>query len=189
MKTETFRRLLAACTIGGTLALTSISAAAQGSGFYAGVGVGMTSADVCDDLVGLGLTSCDDDDSGIKIYAGKSFTQNFSAEIGWIDLGEIKVTGPGGTGTVSVDGFQFAGLGIVPISPQVAFFGKFGLYLWDGSASGPGGSLSDDGTDIMFGLGLNWNLAKQLDLRAEWERFDIDGDGVNMFSAGVSFRF
>lgn len=149
----------------------------------------MTSFDVCDDLIGLGLASCDDDDSGIKVYAGKNVTQNFGVEVGWVDLGEIAGSGPGGTATVGVDGFQVAALGMLPVNPRISLFVKGGLYLWDLSASGPGGSLSDDGTDIMYGLGLNWNLARRLDLRVEWEQFDIDGDDVSLLSAGVAFRF
>lgn len=189
MKSKAFGRFLTVCFIGSMLAAASASASAQGSGIYIGAGAGMTSVDVCDDLVGLGLTSCDDEDTGIKVYAGKTFTPNFGAEIGWVDLGEITATGPGGTATVGVDGFQVAALGLLPVNPQISFFGKVGLYLWDLSASGPGGSLSDDGSDFMFGLGLNWNLARQLDLRVEWEQFDIGGDDVSLISAGVAFRF
>jgi OOP family OmpA-OmpF porin len=189
MTTAITRKLLALCSLAALLGAASLPAAAQGTGWYGGISAGMTSFDVCDDLVGLGLTSCDDDDSGFKVYAGNRFSQNFSAELGWVDLGEITLTGPGGTAKVGVDGIQIAGLGMVPVSPQVSFFGKVGLYLWDLSASGPGGSLSDDGADIMFGLGLNWSLAKQLDLRVEWEQFDVDGDDVNLISVGVQFRF
>jgi OOP family OmpA-OmpF porin len=186
---ENLSRLLALCLVSIALFAVAIPASAQGTGFYVGAGAGMTSVDLCDDLVGLGLTSCDDDDTGFKVYAGNRFSPNFSAELGWVDLGEITATGPGGTVKLGVDGIQIAGLGMVPVSPQVTFFGKVGLYLWDVSASGPGGSLSDDGSDIMFGLGLSWNLAKQLDLRVEWEQFDVDGDDINLISAGVQYRF
>lgn len=189
MKSKAFGRFLTVCFIGSTLAAVSVSASAQDSGFYVGAGAGITSFDACDDLVGLGLTSCDDEDTGIKVYAGKTFTPNFAAEVGWVDLGEITATGPGGTATLGVDGFQIAALGLLPVNPQISFFVKGGLYMWDLSASGPGGSLSDDGSDFMFGLGMNWNLARQLGLRVEWEQFDIDGDDVNMLSAGVLFRF
>ena len=189
MKSAATRNFLAACVVGGALASASIPVSAQDSGFYAGLGAGMTSADTCDDLVALGVTSCDDDDTSLKIYAGKRFTPNFSAELAWVDLGEVTATGPGGTATAGVDGFQIAGLGMVPVSPQVSFFGKLGFYLWDTQFTAPGMSLSDDGTDVMFGLGLNWHLARQLDLRVEWEQFDIDGSDVSLLSAGVAFRF
>lgn len=189
MTTDKVRKLLALCSIGAALAAAAAPALGQGTEFYAGVGVGTTSADVCDDLAGLGLTGCDDKDTGFKLYFGKGINQNLAVEIGWVDLGKVAATGPGGSARVSADGIQAAALGIVPVNPRFGVFGKVGLYLWDVSATGPGGSLSDDGSDIMFGLGLYWNLAQQLDLRAEWEQFDLDGDDITMISVGLRYRF
>jgi len=188
MKTEIVRRLLTLCLAGGVL-LTAIPASAQETGFYVGAGAGVTTTDVCDSLSGLGLTSCDDEDTGFKIFGGKRFNQNFAVELGWVDLGEVAATGPGGTARVETDGIQVAAVGILPVNPRFHVFGKVGLYLWDVSASAPGLSLSDDGTDIMFGLGAAWDLVDRLDLRAEWERFDVDGDNVDMFSVGALYKF
>lgn len=189
MKTENVRRLLTLCLAGGALLTAAIPASAQGTGFYVGAGAGVTSTDVCGGLGGLGLTSCDDEDTGFKIFGGKRLNQNLAVEVGFVDLGEITATGPGGTAQVETDGIQVAAVGILPVNPRFHVFGKVGLYLWDVSASGPGGSLSDDGTDLMFGFGAAWNLADRLDLRAEWEQFDIDGDDVDMFSVGLLYRF
>lgn len=183
----TTAKLLALCSLAVLLGATALPAAAQG--WYAGISVGTTSVDVCDDLVAVGATSCDDTDSGLKLYAGNEISRNLGVELGWVDLGKVTASGPGGSAKVEVDGFQIAALGILPVNPRFSVFGKVGLYLWDVSATGSGGSLSDDGSDIMFGLGLNWNLTQNLDLRAEWEQFDIDGDDVSLISAGVRLRF
>jgi len=187
MTTATLRRLLALCSLGALLGAASGPAAAQGTGFYAGIGAGSTTTDFCDQFIGL--TSCDDKDTGFKIYAGNRVNANVSLEIGWVDLGEITATGPGGTARITVDGIQAAVLGIAPLNQRFHVFGKFGLYLWDGKATAPGLTLSDDGTDIVFGLGLGWRLSKQVDLRAEWERFDVDDEGVDMLSVGLQLNF
>lgn len=190
MTMELIRRL---SFVGGlliaVLCLSVGPAAAQGTGFYAGGSIGQTSVDVCDDLNGLGLTSCDDKDTGFKLFGGYNFNQNFGVEIGFVDLGEITATGPGGTARLESDGFQAVAVGIIPINPQFGVFGKLGLFMWDVTASGPGGSLSDDGTDIMFGAGVAWRFTPQLSLRGEWERFDFDGDDVDMLSVGLQFNF
>jgi OOP family OmpA-OmpF porin len=183
------RKPLALCALGVLLGAVSLPAAAQGSGWYAGISAGPTSADVCDDLSGLGLASCDDSDTGFKVFGGKALSPNFALELGFVDLGKVTATGPLGSAKVTVDGLQFAGLVVGPINPSFSVFGKIGLFLWDVSATGPGGSLSDDGSDFMFGVGAAWNLTPQFALRAEWEQFDIDGDDVTMISAGVQFRF
>lgn len=164
-------------------------AGAQSTGFYAGGSVGRSTVDLCDDLNGLGLTGCDDSDTGFKLFGGYEINRNFAVELGFVDLGEISATGPGGTATAETDGFQVAAVGMLPINPQFGIFGKLGAYMWDLSASGPGGSLSDDGTDIMFGAGVSWRFMPQLSLRGEWERFDIGGDDVDLLSVGLQFAF
>jgi len=182
-----FKRLLAA----GGIAIGSMAgtAAAQQTGLYLGGSAGMTSVDVCDDLSGLGLTDCDDSDIGLKLFGGYRINQNFAAEVGFIDLGEVTVSGPGGSGSVESDGIQFAGVGIIPVNPQFDVFGKLGFFMWDVSASGPGGTADDDGTDLMFGVGAAWKFSPQLAARAEWERFDLDGDDVDFLSIGLQFNF
>jgi OOP family OmpA-OmpF porin len=190
MMTSTgFRKLLALCAAGATMFAAAAPASAQGTSFYIGASAGTTSSNVCDNLGGLGLTACDDGDTGLKIYGGALLNQNFALELGYADLGKVTATGPGGTATASVDGLQFAALGILPLNPKFSLFGKVGLYLWDVKVAGSGGSISDDGNDIMLGLGLMWNLTQQFALRAEWERFDVDGDDIDMISVGAQFRF
>ncbi len=174
------------------LGLTIAPAAAQSTGFYVGGGIGITSIDVCGDLTALGATSCDDEDTGFKIFGGYNVNQNLAVEVGYVDLGEITASGGGATVRADIDGFQVAAVGILPLNPQFSVFGKIGLLLWDvsASASGPGGfaSVSDDGTDLMFGVGGSWNFLPQLSLRAEWERFDVDED-ADMFSVSIVYRF
>lgn len=180
MTKETLRRTLALSAFCAALAVASAPASAQ---FYAGASAGPASVDLCDDLSGLGLTSCDDEDIGLKIFAGSGINQNLAVELAWVDLGEIKGSAPGGPARLKVDGVQVAALGILPLNPRWRAFGKLGLYLWDLSASRVGG------TDNVLGGGAVWNTARGLDVRFEWERFFIDGGDMDMLSAGVQFNF
>jgi OmpA-OmpF porin, OOP family len=160
------------------------TAAAQG---YIGAGAGITKAesDVC-----AGLSNCDDEDTGMKIFGGFKFNPNVGLEASWVDLGEVSASVPGGTATGEVDGFGLAVVGMIPLNEKFGLFGKVGAYMWDSTVSAPGfGSVSDDGTDIMFGGGVNWNLTTRFGLRAEWERFDIDGDNIDFISIGAQFNF
>ncbi|MDX1527701.1 MAG: outer membrane beta-barrel protein [Gammaproteobacteria bacterium] len=160
----------------------------EGGGFYVGAGGGFTSVDLCGDPALAGATSCDDDDVGFKVFGGLKVNQYFGAEIGYADLGEASVSGPGGTATAEVDGFQFAAVGSYPIE-QFSLLGKVGFYIWEGEISTPVGSFDDDGTDFMFGIGGAFHFSPQLSIRGEWERFDVDGDDVDMFSASVIYSF
>lgn len=184
--------------IGGVVAsvlmgVTAGPALAQGmmgpdAGFYVGAGGGFTSVDLCGDPALAGATSCDDDDVGFKIFGGFKVNQYFSAELGYVDLGEASASGPGGSATAEVDGFQFAAVGTYPIE-QFSLLGKVGFFSWDGEISTTSGNFSDDGTDFMFGIGGAFHFTPQLSVRGEWERFDVDGDDVDMFSASVVYKF
>lgn len=125
----------------------------------------MTTMDICDDLGGLGFTNCDDEDTGIKIFGGYKFNPNFGVEASWVDLGEVSVAGPGGSASFAVDGFGLAAVGMIPLNERFGVFGKVGLYMWDVSGGGLATGISDDGSDIMFGAGVNWNLTDRFGCR------------------------
>lgn len=87
--------------------------------------------------------------------------------------------------------------------PDFGFFGVFakaGLTAWDagGRSSSLGGiadDLGDDGFDPAYGIGARltfWSI----EVRAEYEYFDIDLDGpggagadLSMFSLGAAWTF
>ena len=184
MKLETPKRFGLVCLAVMLCAVTG-TVAAQG---YLGAGAGITTVDLCDDFSGPGV-SCDDKDTGMKIFGGFKFNPNFGVEASWVDLGEVSVSDPGGSASVEVDGFGVAAVGMIPINPQFGIFGKLGAYMWDASGGGLASGSSDDGTDIMVGAGVNWNFTSRFGVRAEWERFDIDGDDVDFLSVGAQYNF
>lgn len=176
------------CIAGISAAVLCVFSGAASAEGYIGAGAGLTTVDVCDDISGAGI-SCDDEDTGLKIFGGYKFNPNFAVEGLWADLGEVSATGPGGTASVEVDGFGAAAVGIIPLGEKFNVFGKVGAFMWDASGGGVASGSDEDGTDIMFGAGVGWNLTKNFGLRAEWERFDIDGDDVDFLSIGAQINF
>ena len=61
-------------------------------------------------------------------------------------------------------GFGLAVVGM-PLNERFGVFGKVGLYMWDVSGGGLATGISDDGSDIMFGAGVNWNLTDRFGCR------------------------
>lgn len=155
---------------------------------YIGAGAGMTTIDFCDEFAAPGV-SCDDGDTGLKIFGGYKFSPNLAVEGAWVDLGDVTLSSGIGSASVGTDGLEVAAVGIWPINPKWNVFGKLGLYMWDASVSTGFGSVSEDGTDLMFGFGGTWNFAERISLRAEWERFDLDGEDADFLSVGVQFNF
>ena len=174
---------------GLALCASAPPAIAKDSGGYVGASVGVTAIDICDDLNALGFTNCDDEDTGFKIFGGYKFNPYFAVEGGYADFGEISASFGGSTVTAESDAVFAAAVGILPVGKRFSLFGKAGLFFWDITASGPAGTASDDGTDALLGIGLNYDITEQWAVRAEFESYDSGDDDVTAFSGGVQCNF
>lgn len=181
------RGLLLASALG--LALITTPAFAKDTGAYAGGSIGLTTVDICGELAAVGATTCDDEDTGFKLFGGYKFNRNLTVEGGFVDFGEISASNATSSVTVSSDALFAAAVGILPVSSNFSVFGKLGFFMWDLAATGTAGTFSDDGTDFLIGLGLGFDITERLTIRAEWEDYDGGGDGVTFLSAGLQYNF
>jgi len=153
-------------------------------------------------------SSWDDSDWGWKAQLGYQFNPNFALEGGYVNLGKVDYraayTQGGATGDYKVDGWNVAGLGIVPLDDRFSLFGKLGVINARTSAdlngSGLGGVGNGNFGDTRwrpdYGIGGMYNLTRNTGLRLEYERFDGVGDAattgdanVDLISLGVSHKF
>jgi len=160
---------------------------------WLGVSGGSSETDEFCDGFGFGI-DCDDMDTGIKVFIGADIAPHFGIEAFWTDLGEASARNTSGDSVkVEVDGIGFSLLPTLPVSDDFQIFGKIGLFAWDAEAEanigGNRARASDDGSDPFYGFGARLVLGEGFALRAEWERFDLDGDEVTFASAGAEFRF
>jgi OOP family OmpA-OmpF porin len=144
------------------------------------------------------LGTVDATDTGYKIFGGYMFNRHFGIEGAYVNLGEVSYSGdffgsPVTGGKVEVSGFNVSALGALPINEQFSVFGKIGLLLWDAEASDTTGgvpfSAKEDGTDISFGIGVNFDFNRNLGVRAEWEVFTTDEADATLLSIGVVWKF
>lgn len=174
--------------------------AAGDAGWYAGLSAGRTDFDVsCSDLAGIGFVgSCDDDDTGWKVYGGYQFTKNWGLEFGYVDFGELDVKGTilgiPATAKAEVDGWTLSGVGTLPFTDNFSGFAKLGLIRAEADikATVGGVTVSDDdsSTEWTAGLGVKYDFTKNVSLRAEWERFnDLGDDDADLLSVGLVFKF
>ena len=186
------RTLLAAACAAG---IAGLAVPASAEGWYAGASFGNSKDnDWCEDVSG----SCDDKDSGWKLFAGNQFNKNAAIEFGYVDLGETSangtVLGIPVTATGEATGFNVSLVGMMPVGATSNLTGRIGLFRWDsdvsGTAAGIPVSVSDSGTDLAFGVGASFGIGKNAALRIEWERFqDIgDEDDVDLLSLGIAFN-
>ena len=168
----------------------SSTAFAQG---YVGAAFGATKFDVdCS-----GTTTCDDTDSGGKIYGGFKFTPNWGAEISYFHFGKAKATlgldsselkasafgaGVAFSGVLTPGWTGVARLGVARVKTEVS-----------ATVGGISASDSENKTKAYYGVGIGYMLMPNLSIDAtadftKW-KFDTDTDNVRLLSFGVTYSF
>jgi len=146
---------------GGAFAQASMSPVPA---FYVGAEVG--SADVGPE-----------DDIGYKILGGYQFHRNFAAELGYgflFDKNDVEVTA-----------LELVAVGLWPLGNNFSILGKLGFANWE--VDSPFGS--NDGTDITWAVGAQWDFARNLGFRATWQRYETDPDSTDFLNIGVIWKF
>jgi len=149
-------------------------------GWYIGIGIGQSKAKgACDGVSGPGIT-CDETDTAGKILGGYQLSRNFALELGYADLGQAKATFTGaGSATIETRGFEFTGVGMLPVSERFSVLAKAGLFNWKVDSkdqTGLVGSANASGTDLTYGFGVKFDFTKDFAARGEWQRYKDVGD-------------
>lgn len=195
------RVLLAAVAVCGA---SAARAEAVGSGAYFGLSAGQTMLpDYCESAPGLVVTTCDDEDTGYRIFGGYKFHTNLAVEGAYVNFGAFPATGsylglPFGVET-ELTGFTAHAVGMIPLGDRFTLLGRAGAIFWnmDSSAQvfGFSGSESESGADIALGIGGQFNFTPNFGLRADFDLYpDLGNDDtgeadVTMVSVGLVFSF
>ena len=171
--------------------LLASAVGAQAADFYVGGSVGGSRYQVDEEP---GVRLLDKSDTGYKLFGGVQFIPQFALEFGYVDLGKLRAEVAPFAVDLKGRGAFVDAVGLLPVSDAVTLFGKVGAFNGKvkGRVSGLG-STDDSGTDVKFGVGAAYQVAPNLAVRAEWERyrfnvFDDKGD-TDLVSVGVSYRF
>jgi OOP family OmpA-OmpF porin len=202
----------------GFAAVSGQAALAAESGWYLGLGVGLSQAGIHHERiatqVGVPVTaiSFDDDDRdiGYKLFGGYKFNKNFAVEGGYFNLGEFGFTAnyaPANTftGTGKFQGLNLDLVGILPVSEKFSAFGRVGYIYTEAkdnfTGTGAGAAVAafnpnpekKDG-NYKYGLGVQYDFTYNLGLRVEWERYRVNdavgnkGD-IDMALIGLVYTF
>ncbi len=178
-------------------------------GAMAGVAdLGVSSADLEEDLAGLGHMSdvdLDDSDLAYTFYAGYRFEEPFSIEAGYVNLGEVdgSILTPSPPGPFLDDlenVYPFLGEGYYvnarwyPIDTDRVHVGVGGgVWMWEAEveATGALGSfdfIDEDGIDPVIGVSVLIDLNPSIQLRAEYDRYFFDDEEADVLLVGLQFR-
>ncbi len=181
------------------LVAASTPALSQDAGWYGGLGIGQsTFIGACDGI--SSPDSCQEKNTAWKIFGGYQFNRNFAGEFGYTDLGKTTASFVGfGSLSNAVTGFELTGVGSLPVNQQVSVYGRLGFFLWNADfkdGTGLIGSASASGMGLTFGFGASFNLATNVALRLEWQRYKEVGDvnttingDIDLIGAGLVVKF
>ena len=139
-----------------------------------------------------GIQTFDASSDAWKIYGGTELNKFFALELTYYDLGDFDDAQGGTTFHASIDAWDLAFRGIIPLGKHFELFGRLGYSYMSVESSTTIGlsSVSVDGSnwELLYGAGVGVKLGERFGLRAEWEAWDV-ADSLDAWSVGAYFRF
>ncbi len=168
--------------------------------WYAGATVGQWMDDEGAEFPNSGFPFSSIDDGIASGFLGLRLSERFAVEAGYYDLGGFVCCDYSSVDfVVQPPTFDFdrrgTSLGVVGTHPVGRFqlFAKVGVLSWksEGTIIGfqENRTVSEDGTDALFGVGVAFRAAKVLDFRVQWEFSEVDGQDLQALTAGLQFNF
>ena len=182
----------AALLVSAMVILADANAAQSGWFIGGSVGQSQLEANIEDPVFPGFPPTFDENDTAWKLFGGYSWvlakTFGFSIEGSYVDFG--KPTQDFNMAQIAIEptAFDLFGVASVDIGP-IGVFGKVGYAWWDVDVDFVDEAFSDDGNDVVYGLGARFNLWS-LQFRAEYEIYDIsDIEDLTMWSVGAAWTF
>ena len=192
--------------IAGAVALFSLASGSAFAQSYVGGNIGESHANHgCDAAAASGaITSCDKNDFAWKLYGGYQLPGTpWAAELSYMDLGKFKGSGNGVSGDAKDSYWGLGG------AYRPSFGSGWGGVARLGAAYGTSkvdydlgdtllGEHSKNGWHPYYGLGVNYEIAKNVKIEADWDNtkitsqvptFGSSTNVVNSYTLGASIGF
>ena len=164
------------------------------SDMYFGVGVGKTSTDTTNVVIEATSYAFKYEEVSYRALIGKRLNDNMSVELQYTDFTKDNTIEKNSTWTAYMSVSSIGVSGVYHFNPQADFspFVKLGVSAWDvdltikNMTTGVSANGDEDGTDVLYGVGVDGKITDTMKYRVEFERLDEDIDSV---SAGVLFDF
>lgn len=204
--------------VAAAITMVSSTVLADDSGFYVLGAVGQTrvnydkaGADTA--LTNAGVTglvsTTSNNPTAYRLQAGYQFHPNWAIESGYVDLGKISYSATGVVGvtpgtaneTDKAEAWNVSAVGILPFGNSFSALGKLGIASVRSAANatvtltGVGTATlgqSKTKTNATYGLGLKYDLTKNVSVRGDYDNYDtgVTGAGnIGVWSLGVAYKF
>lgn len=187
------------------VSLSLFAAAAHALEIYGGAGGVKTSlTGGCDAAGAAAASNCDQGSSGYKAFVGFQLIPLSAIEVGYVDFGKAEGSGivSGTVRNLSLEASSVYVAGVLrgTFFDRVTVQGKLGLQRWEAKgnlgSSSLGTQQSDNGYNVMGGVGLSVRIVGPLGIIGEVERYQGVGSSdktgkadINVYSLGVVVRF
>jgi OmpA-like transmembrane domain len=144
--------------------------------------------------------------NGLKVFAGRLWGA-YGVEFAYYDLGKYDFVDAGGATTdqLKTSAFAVSGIYSTPLGQGYSFNAKLGVAFTDARydckvscGTPPFVDTTQKGTSSVYSIGLGWQAANSVMLRADFEHFGALHHAIStnrfkspydMFSLGVQFQF
>ena len=157
-------------------------------GGYAGFGFGQSKYR---DYV---ATTSETRSEGWKLYSGYQFNKYLGVEGSYVNLNDMKAKT--GTTVIGLDtsAWALAAVGSYPLTDKFSVMAKLGAAFvqnntWTKVGTALAKRIGDDNYQPYYGVGVSYALLDNFNLRAEWERFDLDDFKIDLMTAGFALEF
>ncbi|MGH8669669.1 MAG: porin family protein [Burkholderiales bacterium] len=163
--------------LGAAAMAVSAGAMAQqaDTGLYLGASIGQADLEI-------------DKDTAWKIFGGYQLNRTFAVELGYTNLGEASETVLGVPATAEATAWEVIGVAKFPVANQFSVYGLAGIAMVEAEGRAGGITVSDDSTELTFGVGAQYDVSRNLGVRAQWQRYGADED-IDVISLGVVWKF
>lgn len=128
-----------------------------------------------------------DDKSGAKkLYTGVNITKDTSLEAFWSDFGDAELKNGTQSGDINYKAIGVSGVYKPPISiAGIRPLGKLGIAKFTTKDKGDVSSKQVNNSSLFLGVGAEYELTQNINLRAEFERYDKD---IKQYNLGLNWR-
>ncbi|MFC1747733.1 outer membrane beta-barrel protein [Pseudomonadota bacterium] len=141
---------------------------------------------------------------GWKVFGGYQINANVSAEIGYVDLGDVNITFNGLSSEISnflntvqniqpssAKGLQFSTVGFYPLENYFSLTARAGVYVWEADhallADGVRKNVENDGIDLVWGVGFSQRMGDRIDFRFELDFYEIEREKMDVISFNLIY--
>ena len=152
------------------------------SDMYVGISAGKVKHDMTFTSAATAAAHDDDGGTSMTLFVGMDLNETFAIEGFYADHGESKFTGS--TTTIKGSTMGIAVKAGADLTDDFRAFLKAGYHSWKSKSS-----TKDDGTDVVYGIGVEYKINETTSIVTGYDRFTYDNSKITDMSVGIKYRF